>query len=444
MDIETNIINGLCSHETLLKITASAKTPYMLLSVDARRRIEITPQQFERFTSVMDDTGAAIVYSDYISVESDGSGKEICRSIDYRPGSVRDDFDFGPAVLVNTELFARAVAKAPNIYRNAAWYDVRLRLGRMAPIVHVPETLYTAYLPYGSENGDGHFDYVDPRNSHVQKEMEAAFTDHLKAVGAYLPPATEEADAEGDFEAEASVIIPVRNRVATIADAISSALQQKTDFPYNVIVVDNHSTDGTTEVIDRFADDQRLIHLIPESTDHGIGGCWNEALQHERCGRYAVQLDSDDRYSGDDTLSRIVDCFRKERCAMVVGAYSLTDFHFNAIPPGIIDHKEWTDENGHNNLLRVNGIGAPRAFVTTIARQMAMPDVSYGEDYAMALRISRRYRIGRIFDVLYQCRRWNGNSDSGLSREKANQYNTYKDTLRTWELEARIRLNKEK
>lgn len=431
------INSGLCSTKTLKEIAGCAETPFMLLSIDASTAIEISPDAFSRMASVMSDTGAAIVYSDYLIAEEDGI-LTTQQCTDYLIGSVRDDFNFGPAALVNTAFLSKAVEKMEEDYKHAAWYDARLRLSELGPIIHIPETLYKASRRLTDESSEEiHFSYVDPRNAAVQEEMEQAFTSWLRRTGAWMPQPDGQADFGGEYPVEASVIIPVRDRVDTIGDAIFSALEQTPGFDFNVIVVDNHSTDGTTEVIRRLSDDPRLIHIIPEETTLGIGGCWNRAISDPRCGRFAVQLDSDDIYSSPETIGAIVDCFRRERCAMVVGTYRLTDFNLNPIPPGIIDHKEWTDANGHNNLLRVNGIGAPRAFATEIARRLRFPDVSYGEDYAMALRISRSHRIGRIFDVLYLCRRWNGNSDARPTQEKINRFNTYKDTLRSWEITAR-------
>jgi glycosyltransferase involved in cell wall biosynthesis len=295
-------------------------------------------------------------------------------------------------------------------------------------------------------SGEKLFDYVDPRNRTVQIEMEAVCTAYLKRIGAWLKPVFRDPD-ENDFQCDtfpvkASVVIPVFNRVKNVGDALASALSQECDFDYNVIVVDNHSTDGTTELLKGFAaGDTRVIHVIPERTDLGIGGCWNMAVHHELCGEYAVQLDSDDVYSGKDTLSKIVEAFNLQKCAMVVGTYQMTDFDMNPIPPGVIDHMEWTEDNGRNNALRINGLGAPRAFWTPLLRTINLPNTSYGEDYALGLRISREYRIGRIYEVLYCCRRWEGNSDAALDVEKVNANNMYKDRIRTWELEARIRMN---
>ena len=319
-------------------------------------------------------------------------------------------------------------------YHWAALYDLRLR---MKNIVHVNEYLYTEIETDNRKSGEKQFDYVDPRNRAVQIEME-------KRIGAWLPPVFKEPDAREfgneEFAVTASVIIPVFNRVRTVRDAVESALKQQCSFPFNVIVVDNHSTDGTTELLETLAaEDSRLIHVVPVRNDLGIGGCWNLAVHHQECGEYAIQLDSDDVYSGPDTVEKIVGAFRNQRCAMVVGTYQMTDFQMNPIPPGIIDHREWTEDNGRNNALRINGLGAPRAFWTPLLRTLNLPNTSYGEDYAIGLRISREYRIGRIYDVLYCCRRWEGNSDAALSIERVNANNLYKDRIRTWELEARMK-----
>ena len=315
----------------------------------------------------------------------------------------------------------------------------------MKNIVHINEYLYTEIETDTRKSGEKQFDYVDPRNRAVQIEMEKVCTDYLIRIGAGLEPKFKDPDirefGEQDFPVTASVVIPVFNRIRTVRDAVESALSQECDFPFNVIVVDNHSTDGTTELLEEIAaKDDRLVHIIPARYDLGIGGCWNLAVHSEKCGEYAVQLDSDDVYSGPDTLKKIVSAFREQDCAMVVGTYQMTDFQMTPIPPGIIDHREWTEENGRNNALRINGLGAPRAFLTPLLRTLNLPNTSYGEDYALGLRISREYRIGRIYDVLYCCRRWEGNSDAALDIEKVNANNLYKDRIRTWELEARIAL----
>ena len=324
-----------------------------------------------------------------------------------------------------------------NDYEWGALYDLRLR---MKKIVHVNEYLYTEVETDTRKSGEKQFDYVDPKNRAVQIEMEQICTEHLKRIGAYLEPKFKDVEFTGGFPVAASVVIPVYNRVRTVKDAVESALSQKCDFPFNVIVVDNHSTDGTTKLLEEIAaKDDRLIHIVPAKYDLGIGGCWNLAVHDEACGEFAVQLDSDDVYSGTDTLAKIVSAFREQNCAMVVGTYQMTDFDMQPIPPGVIDHREWTEENGRNNALRINGLGAPRAFWTPLLRTINLPNTSYGEDYALGLRISREYRIGRIYDVLYCCRRWEGNSDAALDIERVNANNLYKDRIRTWELAARMK-----
>lgn len=394
-----------------------------------------------RMARIAADSGAAMVYSDYRVTTLSGETKQV-PTIDCFKGSLRDDFDFGPLVMVDTRRLRQACNSIDADYRYAGGYAVRLALSRLAGIVHIPETLYTAVETDTRTSGEKQFDYVDPRNRTRQLEMEEACTVHLKKIGAYLEPHFKEADYSGDFPVEASVIIPVRNRVSTIADAVESALSQTADFKYNVIVIDNHSTDGTTGVLRGLADKyDNLKVIIPAFSDLGIGGCWNEGVNSAHCGRFAVQLDSDDLYKNTDTLQRIVDTFRKENCGMVIGSYELTDFNLNPLPPGLIDHREWTDDNGRNNALRINGLGAPRAFVTNLLREIRVPNTSYGEDYALGLAISRDYRIGRIYDSLYLCRRWEGNSDSNLDIARVNANNLYKDRLRTWEVEARITKN---
>lgn len=394
-----------------------------------------------RMARIAADSGAAMVYSDYRVTTLSGETKQV-PTIDCFKGSLRDDFDFGPLVMIDTRRLREACDTIDADYRYAGMYAVRLALSRLAGIVHIPETLYIAVETDTRTSGEKQFDYVDPRNRARQLEMEDACTVHLKKIGAYLEPHFKDADYSGDFPVEASVIIPVRNRVSTIADAVESALSQTADFKYNVIVIDNHSTDGTTDVLRGLADKYvNLKVIIPAFSDLGIGGCWNEGVNSAHCGRFAVQLDSDDLYKNTDTLQRIVDAFRKENCGMVIGSYELTDFNLNPLPPGLIDHREWTDDNGRNNALRINGLGAPRAFVTNLLREIRVPNTSYGEDYALGLAISRDYRIGRIYDSLYLCRRWEGNSDSNLDIARVNANNLYKDRLRTWEVEARIAKN---
>ena len=393
----------------------------------------------ERLLRVAKDAGAALVYADRYSVEN---GKTVKHPvIDYQQGSIRDDFDFGSVLLMRSALIHEYVRqeKRPQ-YRYAGIYDLRLFISRKGSLLHLNEYLYTEQEIDLRASGEKQFDYVNPRNREVQIEMEKAATNHLKEIGALVDTSTYTTPdfKEQDFEYEASVIIPVFNREKTICDAVDSALSQVTSFEYNVIVVDNHSTDRTTELLKTY-DNPRLVHIIPERTDLGIGGCWNTAVVDDRCGRFAVQLDSDDLYSSTHTLQRIVDEFYKQRAAMVVGSYRMCDFDLQTLPPGIIDHREWTDDNGCNNALRINGLGAPRAFFTPLLRQILLPNTSYGEDYAMGLAFSRRYRIGRIYDELYLCRRWGGNSDAALSIERINANNTYKDQLRTLEIAARQR-----
>ena len=428
----------------LRELASSVKGKYILLYTGTHR-LEMGMLAEERMVSVAEDTGADMVYADHYRIVSDSQGNEIRKKhplIDCQKGALRNDFDFGTVLFFRTESFRKAVVAMETDYEYAALYDLRLRMDR---IVHINEFLYTDVETDTRKSGEKQFDYVDPRNRAVQIEMEKVCTGHLKRIGAYLKPVFKEPEADNaSYPVKATVVIPVFNRIRTVRDAVESALSQKCDFPFNVIVVDNHSSDGTTALLAEIASkDGRLIHVVPGRNDLGIGGCWNMAVHHECCGEYAVQLDSDDVYSGPDTLQKIVDAFREQKCAMVVGTYQMTDFQMNPIPPGIIDHREWTEDNGRNNALRINGLGAPRAFWTPLLRTLNLPNTSYGEDYALGLRISREYRIGRIYDVLYCCRRWEGNSDAALEIEKVNANNLYKDRIRTWELEARIKMNDE-
>ena len=430
--------------QTLREVAASAAGEYLLLYT-GNNHLEMGMFACERMIAIAEDTGADMLYADHYRLVNAPDGSQIRKRhplIECQKGALRNDFDFGSVLVFRTVSFRRAVAQMDVDYEYAALYDLRLR---MEKIVHINEYLYTDVETDNRKSGEKQFDYVDPRNRDVQIEMEKVCTAHLKRIGAYLEPDFKEPDScglGGTFPVTASVVIPVFNRLRTVGDAVESALSQECAFPFNVIVVDNHSTDGTTDLLSSIAArDPRLIHVIPERNDLGIGGCWNMAVHHEMCGEYAVQLDSDDVYSGPDTLRKIVDAFRQQKCAMVVGTYQMTDFQMNPIPPGIIDHREWTEDNGRNNALRINGLGAPRAFWTHLLRTINLPNTSYGEDYALGLRISREYRIGRIYDVLYCCRRWEGNSDAALDIEKVNANNLYKDRIRTWELEARIRMN---
>ena len=355
-----------------------------------------------------------------------------------------NDFDFGSVIMVRTDVMKAYLQESEGTdYLYGGFYDLRLFCSRVGRIFHLDELLYTEEESDLRKSGEKQFDYVNPAQAAVQKEMEVICTAHLKKIGGWMSPEDFE-DVnfdEGEFDKEASVIIPVRNRERTVADAIRSVLQQKADFDFNVIVVDNHSTDRTGEEIDQFADDARVVHLVPERTDLGIGGCWDYAVCSEHCGRFAVQLDSDDIYSDNDVLQRVVDAFREQRAPMVIGSYKLVDMSLNTLPPGKIDHKEWTPDNGRNNALRINGLGAPRGFWVPLARRINFPTTRYGEDYAVALRICREYRVGRIYEPVYNCRRWDGNSDADLSPEKVNANNLYKDRIRTWELRARIAMN---
>ncbi len=428
-------IDALNSSDTMLKIAEAAKAPYTLLYTKYNNLV-MGYFALDRFVRLAGDSKAGMMYADsYTIVEGKKSNAPV---IDYQEGSLRDDFNFGSVLFFDTEILKKAAAGIDVHYTAAGLYDLRLRLSRIAPIVHINEYLYSDVTVDNRKSGEKIFDYVDPKNRGVQIEMEKACTAHLKAVGGYLEPKFDEIDFnKGDFEYEASVIIPVRNRIRTIRDAIRSVLSQKTDFPFNLIVIDNHSTDGTTEAIDEFKDDPRLVHIVPERDDLGIGGCWNAGVQHPKCGKFAVQLDSDDVYADENTLAKMVAAFYEQKCAMVVGTYMLTDIDKNPIPPGVIDHKEWTPENGRNNALRINGLGAPRAFYTPVLREIHVPNTSYGEDYALGLAFSRHFQIGRVYDVVYLCRRWEDNSDAALDIVKMNNNNLYKDRIRTWELQAR-------
>lgn len=399
----------------------------------------------DRMVQVLEMTRAGMVYADHYQ-QTDGVQKA-APVIDYQKGSLRDDFNFGSVMLFRTDAFKKAIkaTSKEEDYQFAGLYDLRLKVSQKAELIHINEYLYTEIEDDKRKSGEKQFDYVDPKNRQAQIEMEQACTNHLKKAGGYMEPYFEPVDfSSADFEYEASVIIPVRNRIRTVKDAVRSALSQQTSFPFNVIVIDNHSTDGTTEALKEFTSDKRLIHVIPERNDLGIGGCWNVGIHHPKCGKFAIQLDSDDVYKDEQTLQIMVNAFYEQNCAMVVGTYMMTDFDMQEIAPGIIDHKEWTPENGRNNALRINGLGAPRAFYTPILREINVPNTSYGEDYALGLRISTRYQIGRVYDVVYLCRRWEGNSDAALPIEKVNQNNLYKDRLRTWELQQRIRQQKTK
>lgn len=432
------------SVERYKQVALYANTPFTLICTQVQD-LEFGYMALERMCDYLSAPQCSMVYADhYKTIKGERTPHPV---IDYQLGSVRDDFDFGSLLMFRTDYLKRAIneIEAEKEYQHSALYALRLALSRYGELTHIREFLYTETEIDLRKSGEKQFDYVDPRNRQVQIEREEVFTRHLKKIGAYLKPGMMTVDLkEGEFSHEASIIIPVRNRARTINDAIRSVLEQETSFPFNLIIIDNHSTDGTSEIIEQYKNDNRVIHLIPERTDLGIGGCWNLGINHPECGRFAIQLDSDDLYSSPHTLQTIVDKFYKEQCAMVIGSYRMTDFTLQTLPPGVIDHKEWTDENGHNNALRINGLGAPRAFFTPLLRKIRVPNTSYGEDYALGLAFSRQYRIGRIYDVLYLCRRWEGNSDAALSIEKINQNNYYKDSLRTLEIKLRQAMNKKR
>ena len=419
-------------------IAAACSTEYILLYTKPTE-LRWVDHGLDRMLQVAHDTGAVMVYADHFA--SVGGVVTPAPVIDLQPGSLRDDFDFGGVMVCRSDAVLTAASQMTEDYQYAGLYDLRLKLSRLGQIVHINEFLYYEVELDTRKSGEKQFDYVDPRNRAVQIEMEKACTEHLKAVGGYLEPVFKKVDFSSvPFEYEASVVIPCKNRVRTIGDAIRSALSQKAPFRFNVIVVDDNSTDGTVDVIRSF-DDPRLIYIAQDPSWHAIGGNWNAAIHHPDCGRFALQLDSDDMYSDENTVRKFVEAFYEQQCAMVIGTYRITDFNLNELPPGVIDHKEWTDDNGRNNALRINGLGAPRGFWTPLLREINFPVTKYGEDYAVALRICREYRIGRIWDVMYCCRRWDDNSDAALSVEKVNANNLYKDRLRSWELAARIALN---
>lgn len=433
------ITDRLESSNTIVSIAENTDADYVMICT-RHTTIGWGNNTLERFLRVADDTDAVMVYADHYKMVEGKMEKHPV--IDYQSGSLRDDFDFGSLWCIKAQVLTDYIAQPDREeYQFAALYDLRLYLSRVGEIFHLNEFLYSEAELDTRKSGEKQFDYVNPRNREVQIEMEKACTQHLGKVGALIDTTfyRQPDFGEQDFEYEASVIIPVFNREKTVADAVKSALGQKANFKFNVIVVNNHSTDRTGEILDELKADN-LIQIVPERTDLGIGGCWNEAINSSFCGKFAVQLDSDDLYSSPKTLQKIVDAFYKQKAAMIIGSYRMCDFDLNTLPPGLIDHKEWTDENGCNNALRINGLGAPRAFFTPLVRQIQFPNTSYGEDYALGLAFSRRYRIGRIYDELYLCRRWGGNSDAALSVEKVNANNLYKDRLRTMELKARQHL----
>ena len=440
-----NVVEGnIKASATLKDIANKATAPYTLLYLKGQF-IKLGYLALDRMLALADITKAGMIYADHYNIAADGTRSE-APVIDYQAGSLRDDFNFGSVLLFRTESLKEAASMMKADYQAAGFYDLRLKLTEKYSLEHINEYLYSEVELDTRKTGEKLFDYVDPKNRASQIEMEQAATEYLKEVGGYLKPGFKDIDiTEGEFPVEMTVMIPVRNRIRTIRDAIDSALQQKTTFKYNVFVVENgpecHSTDGTTEAVDEYTD-PRLIHVVTERRDLCVGGSWNLAAHDPRCGRFIVQLDSDDVYLDENTLQKFYDAFQEQKVAMLIGSYVLTDINKNILPPGKIDHAEWTPENGRNNALRINGLGAPRAFFTPVLRSIPMPNVNYGEDYALGLAISRHYLIGRIYDPLYCCRRWDDNSDGDLSIEKENKNNTYKDRIRTWELQARIALNK--
>jgi hypothetical protein len=433
--------SSLTATSSVIKMASVTETEYVLVCTKPFP-LRLGENCLQRMLQVADDTGAGMVYSDYYEIKE---GKLFPHPvIDYQQGSLRDDFNFGSLMLFRSSGLRNAANNMNEEYLFAALYDLRLKISQKDSIFRIPEFLYTEMEADSRLSGQKMFDYVDPRNRHVQIEMEKACTAHLKDTGAWLKPVFKPAGlAGGEFPVEASVIIPVRNRVKTIQDAVDSVLSQKTSFNFNLIIVDNHSSDGTTELLNKLSGkDRRIIHIIPSRDDLGIGGCWNLGAFHPQCGRFAIQLDSDDIYIDDNVLQKITDEFYRQDCVMIVGSYKMVNFNLEEIPPGLIDHREWTPENGRNNALRINGLGAPRAFYTPVLREIRLPNVSYGEDYALGLAVSRNYQIGRIYEPLYLCRRWDENTDSALDISKLNTNNTYKDRVRTIEFLARISMNK--
>jgi hypothetical protein len=429
-------IDSIQSSETIQKIAEKSDTQFSLIYTK-NTVLELGQYALERFFHIANDTNAGLVYGDYYQI-TEGVRSNL-PLIDYQEGSLRDDFNFGSVLFYNSENLKTAVAETTEKYQFAGLYNLRLKVSQKAELLHINEYLYSEIEFDMRKSGEKLFDYVNPKNRQVQIEMEAACTDHLKKIGAYLPSVFKKIEFdENDFPVEASVIIPIRDRVKTVEDAIQSVLIQKTNFKFNLIIVDNFSSDGTSGIIEKHAiNDPRVIHIIPNRHDLGIGGCWNIGVNNDKCGKFAIQLDSDDVYQDENTLQTIVDAFYQQNCAMVIGSYTMTNFKMETIAPGLIDHKEWTPENGRNNALRINGLGAPRAFYTPVLRNIKVPNTSYGEDYALGLNISREYQIGRIYNSVYLCRRWDENSDAELDVVKMNGHNFYKDKIRTIELKAR-------
>ena len=437
--------SSLSNSTTLIKLSEKINSLYTMF-VFSYTKISIEKTDFYRFVNIANETKAGFIYSDYYEIK--GDEKLIKPTIDYQTGSIRDDFHFGPINLVRSSLLKsyisyNSASQTEINYNYAGFYDLRLFISRHGIILRIPEYLYSHEEVDNRKSGEKQFDYVDPKNRDVQLEMEEAATEHLKKINAFLTPDFDKTpETNASFHVKASVIIPVKNRETTIKEAVASALSQKTDFPFNIIVVDNYSTDNTSVILEKLCSlHDNIIHVIPQNKDLGIGGCWNEGITHEQCGMYAVQLDSDDLYIDENVLQKIIHVFNEDNCAMVIGSYTMTNSKLEELPPGLIDHKEWTWDNGRNNALRINGLGAPRAFYVPVLRKYLFPNVSYGEDYSTALAISRRYKISRIYESLYLCRRWEGNTDSDLTAEQVNKNNYYKDRVRTIEIITRQKLN---
>lgn len=433
-------VEEIDSCSTIRQIAKLLQADFALLILDDSA-VEIGQGAIERMVQVAGYTDAPMVYADYMELNGDQITPHPVN--DYQMGSMRDDFNFGPVRFYRAEVLKAFRYENYEMLKYAGRYALRLRASRMGSLVHIPEFLFTNHETDTRSSGEKQFDYVKTAARELQLEMEQVCTAHLRDIGALLIAPFPEPNLTEHFETEASIIIPVRNRVKTIREAIVSALIQKTTFRFNVIIVDNYSTDGTTEIIQSYAEMGKLIHIIPERKDLGIGGCWNEAIFHPQCGKFAVQLDSDDLYVNENTLQTIVDKFYEDNCAMVIGSYRMTDFNLKELPAGVIDHREWTDDNGPNNALRINGLGAPRAFYTPVLREIRVPNVSYGEDYALGLAISGKYKIGRVYQPVYLCRRWDDNTDASLDIAKQNANDLYKDRIRTFEILARIQRNKQ-
>ena len=450
----------VCATKAIKEIAEKSSEKYTMICL--KPEIEWVYLGQERMIQVLEMSGATMVYADHFAKINNVVTE--APVIDYQIGALRDDFDFGAVLLWDTAKLKALVAQMDTDYEFAGLYDLRLRAtensfvhctSSLCTLTHIPEYLYYEVETDTRKSGEKLFDYVDPRNRQVQIEMEQCVTAHLQCIGAYLRPGAYKAlpEADDSYPVTASIIIPCKNRARTIADAIHSALNQKVrdGYSFNVIVVDDNSTDGTAEKIQAIKDD-KLVYIAQDKTWHAIGGNWNVAIHDPRCGKYAIQLDSDDTYFDETTVQKFIDAFAglepeqdihaAPRYGMVIGTYQLTNMAGETLPPGVIDHREWTDDNGRNNALRINGLGAPRGFYVPLLRTINYPTTKYGEDYAVGLRISRDYPIGRIYDVVYNCRRWEDNSDANCDIVAMNRNNWYKDRLRTFELLARLQSSK--